>query len=233
MRSRKPDRQIQRDFSYVLNSSIIPQIICEIIIIFHKYVLSTVVTNHSGLNDSLFSFPPEIREAFKVFDRDGNGFISKQELGTAMRSLGYMPNEVELEVIIQRLDMDGKAFFFGWRLLFLWVTLRTVPSMLSLTLISVNLAGRTLESFACLCNLTYSLELPIQTLVTHSFSRQIFRLADDVKSLIAPAIAVLEPYNGYNMGRFRISLSIRPSDVSYISSRLRRIQRDAKFGVPW
>lgn len=42
-----------------------------------------------------------------MFDRDGNGFISKQELGTAMRSLGYMPNEVELEVIIQRLDMDG------------------------------------------------------------------------------------------------------------------------------
>lgn len=27
----------------------------------------------------------------------------------AMRSLGYMPNEVELEVIIQRLDMDGEA----------------------------------------------------------------------------------------------------------------------------
>lgn len=25
----------------------------------------------------------------------------------AMRSLGYMPNEVELEVIIQRLDIDG------------------------------------------------------------------------------------------------------------------------------
>ncbi|KAK2121348.1 Calcium-binding protein 7 [Saguinus oedipus] len=51
----------------------------------------------------------KIREAFKVFDRDGNGFISKQELGTAMRSLGYMPNEVELEVIIQRLDMDGES----------------------------------------------------------------------------------------------------------------------------
>ena len=26
-----------------------------------------------------------------------------------MRSLGYMPNEVELEVIIQRLDMDGRT----------------------------------------------------------------------------------------------------------------------------
>lgn len=62
----------------------------------------------------------EIREAFKVFDRDGNGFISKQELGMAMRSLGYMPNEVELEVIIQRLDIDGRLLWPSashvWRL---------------------------------------------------------------------------------------------------------------------
>ncbi|TNN56555.1 Calcium-binding protein 8 [Liparis tanakae] len=50
---------------------------------------------------------PEIREAFKVLDRDGNGFISKQELGMAMRSLGHMPSEVELAIIMQRLDMDG------------------------------------------------------------------------------------------------------------------------------
>ncbi|OBS77282.1 hypothetical protein A6R68_16259 [Neotoma lepida] len=49
----------------------------------------------------------EIREAFRVLDRDGNGFISKQELGMAMRSLGYMPSEVELAIIMQRLDMDG------------------------------------------------------------------------------------------------------------------------------
>ncbi|KAK6316648.1 hypothetical protein J4Q44_G00120480 [Coregonus suidteri] len=51
----------------------------------------------------------EIREAFRVLDRDGNGFISKQELGMAMRSLGYMPSEVELAIIMQRLDMDGEA----------------------------------------------------------------------------------------------------------------------------
>lgn len=50
----------------------------------------------------------EIREAFRVLDRDGNGFISKQELGMAMRSLGYMPSEVELAIIMQRLDMDGE-----------------------------------------------------------------------------------------------------------------------------
>lgn len=52
--------------------------------------------------------PAEIREAFRVLDRDGNGFISKQELGMAMRSLGYMPSEVELAIIMQRLDMDGE-----------------------------------------------------------------------------------------------------------------------------
>lgn len=27
----------------------------------------------------------------------------------AMRSLGYMPSEVELAIIMQRLDMDGEA----------------------------------------------------------------------------------------------------------------------------
>ncbi|KAK6316647.1 hypothetical protein J4Q44_G00120470 [Coregonus suidteri] len=58
-------------------------------------------------NLSVWDAGAEIREAFRVLDRDGNGFISKQELGMAMRSLGYMPSEVELAIIMQRLDMDG------------------------------------------------------------------------------------------------------------------------------
>lgn len=75
----------------------------------NKVVNVRVALRHRLLQgaSTLLLFPTEIREAFKVFDRDGNGFISKQELGMAMRSLGYMPNEVELEVIIQRLDIDG------------------------------------------------------------------------------------------------------------------------------
>ncbi|OWK14772.1 hypothetical protein Celaphus_00000144 [Cervus elaphus hippelaphus] len=70
-------------------------------------VVDSWATHRLSLTRPAGSPEGEIREAFKVFDRDGNGFISKQELGTAMRSLGYMPNEVELEVIIQRLDMDA------------------------------------------------------------------------------------------------------------------------------
>lgn len=76
-----------------------------------KEVRTKHTTPGQHQNCCLF-FPTEIREAFKVFDRDGNGFISKQELGMAMRSLGYMPNEVELEVIIQRLDIDGQCFLW-------------------------------------------------------------------------------------------------------------------------
>lgn len=48
-----------------------------------------------------------------MLDRDGNGFISKQELGMAMRSLGYMPSEVELAIIMQRLDMDGEFLYLS------------------------------------------------------------------------------------------------------------------------
>lgn len=63
------------------------------------------------MTTGLCLFLVEIREAFRVLDRDGNGFISKQELGMAMRSLGYMPSEVELAIIMQRLDMDGKSLW--------------------------------------------------------------------------------------------------------------------------
>lgn len=38
----------------------------------------------------------EFREAFMMFDKDGNGTISTKELGVAMRSLGQNPTEQEI-----------------------------------------------------------------------------------------------------------------------------------------
>src|SRR4028119_805036 len=45
-------------------------------------------------------------EAFQVFDGDGTGAISSEELGQVMRSLGQSPNETELREMIEEVDVD-------------------------------------------------------------------------------------------------------------------------------
>jgi len=49
----------------------------------------------------------EIREAFRVFDKDGNGFISVAELRHIMGNLGEKMPEEEVEEMIQEADIDG------------------------------------------------------------------------------------------------------------------------------
>lgn len=45
-------------------------------------------------------------EAFKVFDADGSGNISANELGQVMRSLGQSPSETDLRDMIKEVDID-------------------------------------------------------------------------------------------------------------------------------
>ncbi|XP_035693466.1 calmodulin-like protein 1 [Branchiostoma floridae] len=49
----------------------------------------------------------EFREAFELFDKDGNGSIDAGELGTVMKSLGQKPTETELQDMINEVDTDG------------------------------------------------------------------------------------------------------------------------------
>ncbi|RUS78137.1 hypothetical protein EGW08_014110 [Elysia chlorotica] len=49
----------------------------------------------------------EIREAFRVFDKDGNGFISKFELRQVMSNLGEKLTDAEIDEMIREADMDG------------------------------------------------------------------------------------------------------------------------------
>uniref|UniRef100_A0A1I8J239 EF-hand domain-containing protein n=1 Tax=Macrostomum lignano TaxID=282301 RepID=A0A1I8J239_9PLAT len=44
----------------------------------------------------------ELREAFLLFDRDGGGTISANELGDVMRSLGQNPSEDEVQRLIRQ-----------------------------------------------------------------------------------------------------------------------------------
>ena len=48
----------------------------------------------------------EMKEAFQMFDRNGDGFINGKELGVLMRTLGHNPTEGELLDIIAEVDVD-------------------------------------------------------------------------------------------------------------------------------
>ena len=49
----------------------------------------------------------EIKEAFKVFDKDGNGFISAAELRHVMTNLGEKLTDEEVDEMIREADIDG------------------------------------------------------------------------------------------------------------------------------
>uniref|UniRef100_A0A3P9MEP1 Calcium-binding protein 1 n=1 Tax=Oryzias latipes TaxID=8090 RepID=A0A3P9MEP1_ORYLA len=48
----------------------------------------------------------ELREAFKEFDKDKDGFIGCKDLGNCMRTMGYMPTEMELIELSQQINMN-------------------------------------------------------------------------------------------------------------------------------
>ena len=50
----------------------------------------------------------ELREAFRLFDKDGDGSISTDELGTVMRNLGQFPSGDELNTMLKEIDIDGR-----------------------------------------------------------------------------------------------------------------------------
>ncbi|XP_033826740.1 calcium-binding protein 5b [Periophthalmus magnuspinnatus] len=48
----------------------------------------------------------ELREAFVEFDKDKDGYISCKDLGNLMRTMGYMPTEMELIELSQNINMN-------------------------------------------------------------------------------------------------------------------------------
>ncbi|VDK17898.1 unnamed protein product [Anisakis simplex] len=48
-----------------------------------------------------------IREAFRVFDRDGNGFITAEEFRYFMTHMGEQFSDEEVDEMIAEVDIDG------------------------------------------------------------------------------------------------------------------------------
>lgn len=71
------------------------------------YFISTVFFfPQENLSDEQIA---EYKDAFSLFDRDGNGIITTRELGAIMRSLGFNPTEEELQAMINAVDYDGNG----------------------------------------------------------------------------------------------------------------------------
>ena len=62
-----------------------------------------------GVFDIVLPLFVEFKEAFSLFDKDGDGTITTKELGTVMRSLGQNPTEAELQDMINEVDADGES----------------------------------------------------------------------------------------------------------------------------
>lgn len=50
----------------------------------------------------------EFREAFALFDKDGDGTITAKELEAVMRGLGQNPTDSEIREMIAEVDADGE-----------------------------------------------------------------------------------------------------------------------------
>ena len=71
-------------------------------------MITSIITN--------LEYFSEFKEAFSLFDKDGDGTITSMELGTVMRSLGANPTEAELQDMINEIDADGKQTQYSGRL---------------------------------------------------------------------------------------------------------------------
>lgn len=48
----------------------------------------------------------EMRHAFRVFDKNGDNFISRSELKSAMRKMGEKMSDRDIDVMIKEADLD-------------------------------------------------------------------------------------------------------------------------------
>ncbi|KHN85551.1 Calmodulin-like protein, partial [Toxocara canis] len=89
-----------------------PSLSCTAIGTCNESKMHRQFTNSSNTTDQEEFTAEELQEfaqAFKMFDKDGNGTMNIKELGVAMRTLGLNPTEEELLNMVNEYDVDGNG----------------------------------------------------------------------------------------------------------------------------
>ena len=60
------------------------------------------------MTNSIYPSLIELRESFKLYDKDGNGSISPFEIKAVLLSIGEEIDEDDVHEIIKEIDEDGK-----------------------------------------------------------------------------------------------------------------------------
>lgn len=67
----------------------------------------------------------DLKAAFKVFDNDHNGFITRDELRSALKMIGENPSEPELDQILTKVGCsDGRISYQQFVKILLWSALQ-------------------------------------------------------------------------------------------------------------
>ena len=70
---------------------------------------SAIISAHFPANIPEFHFLlTEFKEGFAVFDKNGDGKITADELGEVMKSIGQEKTPAQIEAMISKVDADGK-----------------------------------------------------------------------------------------------------------------------------
>lgn len=64
--------------------------------------------NCSDVFLTTLNFLTELQEAFKEFDYDQDGYLNYKDVAECMRTMGYMPTEMELLEIVQQIKMRSE-----------------------------------------------------------------------------------------------------------------------------
>ena len=73
----------------------------------------------------------DLKQAFRLFDKENNGVVTTQEIGAVLRNLSLFPTELELQAMLQEIDIDGDGTFSFNEFIQLMHNMGTLPDQLS------------------------------------------------------------------------------------------------------